>query len=506
MYLLLSVGAGRIVHLRMRPMSLVAVATVVVAVAMALQAAGAGHGQNPLRRAAQLLAGNAGAGRSRRTVALVVVAISVILSAPVLFFAFLLGSLLGSDFLGSAITSEVIPASTWPTLLIGALLLVVLIIDELTVAKLRTSSFRRDSFDPDARRAPSEWERLARCLGHDSFRTELHRVAHSDESAPPAGQADVIVYRGYHPFIGAGDQVDHHVIALPLEPSQSAADPVPINVNGLHHHVAECLATLRSPSSLGPGRRLEQLRRREQVLLPAERLLVNRFAQMNPPVLPDLSHPPLTHLPLSAARALAEDPLEWARYYSCFRVEAWDRDLTTSCYLHIGTDQHMLYLEWTYCVLFPVDERYRSIDYISDSGWATLSRSLVEWVLLPLSVARRFRSAFRRRTVLLQRPGELVPARYGAAQSLRELAADTDVQTYFQEADVERYVSIIDRVLLRAVGQFLEQRGYSVVEFMKMADTVVNNFMGNVNNSVIGSGNRNVRINAARPDGTKGSQ
>ncbi len=475
----------------------------------ALLSTAAGLNRRVAAGAAQLLP--TGAGRSRRILALVVVAVWAILFVPLFFLTLLLPSAIAGE-LGKPTISESY-TSIVLTLLISGVMLAVLIVDESTVTKLRTSSFRRSLFNPDAGRAPSEWERLVRSLGHNSFRGELQRVARSDESSQAAGQADVIVYRGYNPFIGAGEQVRHQVIALPLEPSddENDADPVPINVNDLHRYVAESVAALRSSSSLGPGRRLEQLRQREQVLMPADRLLFNRFAQMQPPVLPDLSRPPLAHLPLGAARALAEDPLEWARYYNCFRVESWDRDLTISCYLHIGTDQRLLYLEWTYFVLLPVNERYRSIDHIADSPWKTFGRSLTELVILPKSVVQRLRSTFRRHTVLAQRGDELVPARYGAAQSLRELAADTDVQTYFQDADAERYVNIIDRTLFRAVGRFLEEQGYSVVEFTQMADPVVNNYnvQGDVINSAMGSNNkvRNTRRpNTAPSGGPKGAK
>lgn len=503
---------------------------VAVAVAAALQAVGTGRNRRTLAGVAQLLASGAGSnrrmiagvaqllatgsGRNRRNFAVLVVATGIALGLLSLPFAALYalsqdGRTSDLDGLGGLSAPSLFEVIPWPALLISGLILMVLIVDEFTVANLMTSSFRRDRFDPDAGRALSPWERLVRSLGHGSFRTELHRVARSDESSQAAEQADVVVYRGNTPFIGAGKQVNHHVIAFPLEPSKDAsdADPVPISVNDLHRHVAESLAALRSPSSLSPGRRLEQLREREQVLMPADRLLFNRFAHMQPSVLPDLSRPPLAHLPLGAARALAENPLEWARYYSCFRVETWDRDLTTSCYLHIGTDQRMLYLEWTYCVLLPVSERYRSVDRARVSSSAPFGRSLIELIIFPATLARRFRSVFRRHEPLIQRPGEVVPDRYGAAQSLRELAADTDAQTYFQEADVERYISIIDGTLFRAVGKFLEKRGYSVVEFKKMADSVVNNFIeGDVINTVIGNRNRNVRVNTGRSDQSKGTK
>ncbi|MGH3721980.1 MAG: hypothetical protein ACRDRI_24675, partial [Pseudonocardiaceae bacterium] len=327
---------------------------VVVGIAAALRALGAGRARRALTSVGQRLTTDAGCAR-RKLAMLVVVALPlaglllllILSSLPKSLSASLNESSGDNAILNELSNPQLLPDSTWQTLLVGGLLLLVLIVDQFTVAKLMTSSFRRDSFDPDADRAPSQWERVARSLGHGSFRAELRRVSHSGENPQNSGQAEVVVYRGSTPFIGAGEPVDHHVIALPLEPSEDggAANPVPINVNELHRHVAESLAVLRSPSSLSPGQRLEQLQQREQVLIPVDLLLLNRSAQVQPPVLPDPSHPPLAHLPLGAARALAENPLEWARYYNCFRVEAWDRDLTTSCYLHIGTDQRMLYLE-----------------------------------------------------------------------------------------------------------------------------------------------------------------
>ena len=64
----------------------------------------------------------------------------------------------------------------------------------------------------------------------------------------------------------------------------------------------------------------------------------------------------------------------------------------------------------------------------------------------------------------------------------------------------------MDRTLVRAVGQFLDERGYSVVEFTQMADPVINNYntQGNVTNSVLGNNNRNTR--AAPVGGTKGAK
>ncbi len=165
--------------------------------ANAAQLLGPGRNRRMTANAAQLLA--AGAGHNRPIWALVVVVTGVVFLAvfPTTVAAGL-SQLLSSP--GGSADQEVPTEGMWPTWLISGLLLLVLLVDEFTVAKLKASSFRRDRFDPDAGRAPSEWERLVRSLGRNSFRTELQRVARSDESLRAAGQADVVVYRGYNPF------------------------------------------------------------------------------------------------------------------------------------------------------------------------------------------------------------------------------------------------------------------------------------------------------------------
>lgn len=377
-------------------------------------------------------------------------------------------------------------------LFIAVLALAVIAIDEFTVHHLVYTSFRRGGFVPDGRRASSGWERAVRTLGHESFRHSLARLEGADEQAiQNRDLADVIVHRGFSPFIGAGAQIHRKIIPLPLEPAEkdgtddlwgnARPTPQPISVVELHQHIAAAINELRSSSSLGPGGRLAGLTVREQVLMAADRLVTNLDTQPQPAVLADLHRPPAAHMPVGDARHLADTPQEWARYYQCFRIEAWDRDLTTSCYLHAGTDQRMLFLEWTFCVLPPIQEGYREIDRFRDPVLTPLRRSLMELVVLPATVIRRCRSVFHRFKPLIQRQGEVVPGRYGAGKSLREIAAAGDVQTYFQDVDAERYVKILDATLFRAVGQYLEDHGYSVVEFMKMADPVVNQFSNSGN-------------------------
>ncbi|MEA5360623.1 zinc ribbon domain-containing protein [Amycolatopsis sp., V23-08] len=361
------------------------------------------------------------------------------------------------------------------TAVLSLLIFGVLLADQLVVRFLVFQRFRRGAFVVDGRTSPSEWERRLRGLGLEGFRLPLGRVAAAEESVPDHdATADVVVHREFSPFVGAGIPLHQKVITLPLDPSGEHTDPQGISVVELQQHVGAAIDRLRTTSSLGPGRRLENLTQREQVLVPADRLVVDHASV--PEVLRDLDHPPAGRLPVEQARALADSAVEWARYYRCFRVESWDRDLTTSCYLHVGTDQRMLYLEWQFLALLPIAPEFRAIDRHRDSAARLLADTFLEMWTLPATLFRRTASVFRRFKPLRQDLNEVVPAKYGADRSLRELAQADRVQSYFQDVDVERYVRIVDATLFRAVGEYLQDHGYSVVEFMKMADPVVNNY------------------------------
>jgi hypothetical protein len=453
----------------------------VVALGVSIGETSVGSSHSALALARNLGGATSGRWRNAVIIGLVVVAGIVLLTQlPSLV-------LLGASPAG---LSGVLPeglAFSYGAFSIAMLALAVIGVDELIVHHLVYTGFRPSNFIPDGRRARSDWERTVRTLGHASFQQPLARLASADEQDPHNQDlADVVVHRGFSPFIGAGTQIHRKIIPLPLEPAEKGnandngsnpgPEPQPISVVKLHEHVAAAMNELRSSSSLGPGGRFAGLIKREQILMAADRLLTNLDTQPQPAVLADLYRPPAAHIPAAAARHLANTPQEWARYYQCFRIEAWDRDLTTSCYLHAGTDQRMLFLEWTFCVLPPIRSIYRGIDRLQDPFLAPLRSSLMELVTLPATAIRRLLSVFHRFKPLIQRDGEVVPDRYGAGKSLRELAAAGDVQTYFQDVDAERYVKILDATLFRAVGKFLEDHGYSVVEFMKMADPVINQF------------------------------
>lgn len=74
-----------------------------------------------------------------------------------------------------------------------------------------------------------------------------------------------------------------------------------------------------------------------------------------------------------------------------------------------------------------------------------------------------------------RRPGEIDPDLYGAAESLRELAAEARLPEYFQRSDAELYIQVLEQAVLRGVTEFLKAKGYSVATVREVAHTTITN-------------------------------
>lgn len=383
---------------------------------------------------------------------------------------------------------------------VALLIVIVLVADAAAVDHLVHDRFRLGNFGTDVRRMTG-LERFLRTMGVESKREQLHRVELADERGRHDDSlADVVVHRDWRPFVGAGDIARDQTISLPLEPDddpEDAADPAPAGIDApepftaaeLHEHIRASMGTLRSSVSLSPGGRLGRLFAREQVLVPAGKL---RGLAGTPVagIAADPYYPPTNRIPIEIARRLADAPLEPARYYLCFRLEAWDRDLTTSFFVNASTDQKTLYLEWTHCALYPVKDAYRVVD--DPRGSARILRALGDAVLLPTTVPRRVANLchfFRRAAT--------TPARYGAGASLREFGAETKTSYFVQEADAARYMQLVEQELFRCVSEFLDAKGYSVVEVTDLARQKVTNHISirdsTISNSAVGIGDNRRR-------------
>ena len=412
----------------------------------------------------------------------------------------------------------------------------VLTADRVAVWKALTARFRRvggSGYDTGPRHihnyAPSRQnEQVAR--------VRQAQRQHADRRwEHPDGGPDVplTVYRGYSPFVGAGVEVRPwstatSLIPLPEGPehalpgeagaqppipaSRSGDEPRGLSTTALYDRVRAEITELIRSTPLTPSARLRDLTVSGEVIASAEELLDHREDPSARLFLPSLDGPPSRWLPADEAARLRADPKEWARYYQCLRVETWDRELVVSVFLHLAVDHSTLYVEWTPCLLMPIQRPFRAIDNLSSSQLVPVWQGLVRLLQLPASLPSRVLHLSRWLRPLPVERGVSNPARYGSLRSIRELAADGDVHNYLQRADVDRYLKILESRFVLVISRILREFGYSSLEFDRQAAAVVTNNVfvesnfnapvvtgGRVGGNVTSSGAMTVPAPAARP-------
>lgn len=365
--------------------------------------------------------------------------------------------------------------------LITAIVLIfaVLFADRVVTWLLVTKSFRRAGFRTSRGERElwrNEW--AFRGLGHSSYAEALalYPIEGSDEP-DDADEAQVIVYHGYRPFVGSGTMFEPWSMALPLKPAEGKSDaPLPgFALPELYDRItSELVKTGRSPS-LSPGHRLRDLKTGDRVVISSVELIDHIDDAEARIVLPDKDHSPESAVARSVVDDLIARPMEWMRYFRSFQVETWDRDVVVSAYLTFGLDDEMLYVEWTPCILHPIHSEHRTIDVLPEQSLRPFGDAIVDLLKFPASIPKRFATALGWMTPIHQAEGTYVAERYGASNSLRELASRSQVDNYFQLTDVERYVKVLESRLLRTLGEFLESKGISVTEFMEQAMQVTSN-------------------------------
>jgi hypothetical protein len=267
-------------------------------------------------------------------------------------------------------------------------------------------------------------------------------------------------------------------MALPLKPAEDkkTEGPMPgFALPELYEHItSELIKTGRSPS-LSPGHRLRDLRTGDRVVVSSTELIDHIDDDETRIILPDKDYSPETEVGKSVVDDLIARPMEWMRYFRSFQLETWDRDVVVSAYLTFGLDEEMLYVEWTPCILHPIQARHRGIDVLPEQSMQPFIEAVVDLLKFPATLPKRFASAVGWMTPIHQAEGTFVAERYGAKISLRELASESQVDNYFQLTDIERYIKVLESRLLRTLGEFLESKGISVTEFMEQAMQVTSN-------------------------------
>ncbi|WP_410627805.1 hypothetical protein [Amycolatopsis sp. cmx-8-4] len=423
-------------------------------------------------------AGKAGYGAQRSFNPKVVIALGIAVLAAAVLLPYA-GDIFGS---GSRYSSDYYddyePSSTGgdtARTVIGVVLalvvLVVVTLERWSLWNLLTTRFKRHA-------APAADSGSLTGLFTEDFREQLARYQRGDEFAGVPG-APLVVYRGYNPFVGAGFRRDAWSMAIPLERLEDdESDPATrreLTTETLYEGIREAIGNLRRSGSLSPDQRLGGLTVTEAVFTPAAELVDHLAEPEAAAYLPDIEYPPHTRLTEADVDRLRMEPKEWARYYLCFQVETWDRDLVLTTFLHVAVDETTLYVEWTPFMLPPIRAEYRVVDKMRPDSLRPLGQGFLAWLEMPASLPGRIANLTSWIRRPKREPGVLDPDRYGASSTLRELASVNLFTDYFQLVDIERYEKIIESRLLPAISGLLGDAGFSTAKFEEQAAVVINN-------------------------------
>ncbi|WP_336086960.1 hypothetical protein [Nocardia sp. SSK8] len=348
-----------------------------------------------------------------------------------------------------------------------------------------TAYFRFHAYDPSVSRRA---DIMAACARYEK---RLRRIAAEDARRAVDSSGEVIVYRGDAPFLGAGNLVRSWSSAFQLRAKDDTAAEVPrFRPSELQDYVSARVAELTKAEFLTPGSRFNEATVTQWAIVPAWQLPYQRRADAMLHALESDTDPVLGNRDWAE---LADCSPEWMRYFRCFRVEGWGRQLGVSGYLHVGCVERMLVVEWHGFVLAPIAGRFRGVDRPPPNlELKALGQAASALALLPLNLVARTLDLWRSISGSegsggrWSSPTEAAEV-FGSRASMRELAAGLRLNSFFQESDSDRYLKIMERCVLDAIQKFLEERGIAAEGLREMVTQINNSTV--LNNSQVIAGN-----------------
>jgi hypothetical protein len=351
---------------------------------------------------------------------------------------------------------------------------------------------------------------------HRTLVRELRRSAFSPQAAPPAGNGqpwiaprlaaideaadggNVTVYSGYEPFIGFGLAVGGWSFALPILPAgaqKGLAGPrhqvIPFTTPELIGYVRARLRAASqdgaaasqdgaAASQDGAGDRLDALILQERVFVSGSALATEAR------LLPNRGDVPASRLPAQEVERIALHPRGAARHCLCAHVPSWGGEIMASTFLHLSTAGEVLYLRCDRRVLSPVSSAHHDVDRLTETttGGQYLRLFAETIAELPGMIAGAPRRAIHRGLLGWRHDQQLLRDRacaeedlafdYGARVSVREMASDPNYQNFFQAADTDKHFSIVTRLVLAAIVDFLDDHGVDTAEFRVQQMMILN--------------------------------
>jgi hypothetical protein len=309
---------------------------------------------------------------------------------------------------------------------------------------------------------------------------QRHRFVAEDAPAPSSTEAsalakfhrlasgNVTVYQGFHPFAGAGIRGESWSFVTDISKGKpgigGVRTPIPFTIEELYRSVSASLQALNIPAL-----RIE------------DRIFINGSDAHRQTWLFDTSDSrPNTNVDRDQIDDIMRLPTEDARHYLTMQIVDWRGEMVVTLHLRFAISDHYLFTEAAYCLLPSLRESYREVDGMGalpelGSSFKVIGRSAVSAVprmaLAPFRVARDvyFSSAPDSKRALADPTLD-----YGAAPSLREEATSGQYRRYFQKVDHDMHTKLIEKRMLDALNEFLDDHGIDTTSTREQQVNIIN--------------------------------
>ena len=224
-----------------------------------------------------------------------------------------------------------------------------------------------------------------------------------------------------------------------------------------------------------------------------------------PGLVPDPMDRPASVVAPALIRKGIDQPQPDVRTYLCIEKTAWGGELVVTLYVRVAQIRGDLFIECHAYLLLPLRLGLTAVDHTPTDAfrmlWASFAAAAKATLpTLRSCVADLSREALkdfrhkRQRRADMRTARRKMPLDRGAEVSLRALAADDERVFTFAYTDEEMHLNALQRRVLDAIHDFLDQHGIDTTAFRKKQTNIVNNntyTIGNVNSTNTQIGGQN---------------
>lgn len=276
-------------------------------------------------------------------------------------------------------------------------------------------------------------------------------------AALPREDQNLIVYRGFTPFVGAGTHLGGWSFVVDVsKPCSTLSDPcapTPFKVEELYADVAAGISASE----------LEGLIIKDFYFVNGQEIRANRE------VLPSIYGSPVQVLSRESAQKYLSKSDTRIRHYLWIRIHDWAQELVTSYFVRFSIRGRSLFVEINRFLLAPLKEEYRKIDAMAevrsnDLGLFAASAFVgpIRALITPLLLLGRLIELVEARTGGKERErrkqiDENILFDYGAGKGHRHALSSNRFEHYFQKADGDFFAKALESIILDRIISFLDE-------------------------------------------------